>query len=311
MTFQVDLPNAGAGEADRHQPIKAIPVRRWGQWISAVVVLGIVGVLAYSVGTNPNLQWAIVGENVFDPTILQGMLVTIELTVFSMVIGIVLGVVLAVLRLSANPVLSTVSSAYLWLFRGTPVLVQIVLWFNLALIFPRIGFGEFSVDTNDLITPFGAALLALALNEAAYMAEIVRGGIQSVDSGQTEASQALGMTQRLTMRRIVLPQAMRVIVPPTGNELITMLKTTALVAVIGANDLFTQAQAIGSKNFTTFQLLIVASIWYLVLTSVLTYAQTHVERRFARGTARGAKAPSARQRILANLRPGRVSGDQR
>jgi polar amino acid transport system permease protein len=310
VVSQVHVPGAGA-VSPGHEPIKAIPVRHWGQWISAAIVIAIVGALAYSVGTNPNLQWSIVGQYLFDNTILRGMLVTIELTVLSMAIGIALGIVLAVMRLSTNPVLSTVSTAYLWFFRGTPVLVQIVLWFNLALIFPRIGFGSFSADTNTLITPFGAALLALALNEAAYMAEIVRGGIQSVDAGQTEAAHALGMPQSLTTRRIVLPQAMRVIVPPTGNEVITMLKTTSLVAVIGASDLFTQAQAIGARNFTTFQMLIVASIWYLVMTTVLTYLQAHVERRFARGFTREGDRRGLRRRILANLVPGRVSGEAR
>ena len=166
MVSQVHVP--GGAVSPGHEPIKAIPVRHWGQWVSAAIVITIVGALAYSVGTNPNLQWSIVWQYLFDNTILRGMLVTIELTVLSMAIGIALGIVLAVMRLSTNPVLTAVSGAYLGFFRGTPVLVQIVLWFNLALIFPRIGFGSFSADTNSLITPFGAALLALALNEAAY-----------------------------------------------------------------------------------------------------------------------------------------------
>jgi polar amino acid transport system permease protein len=311
MASHVRVPDAGAGAAaPQHEPIKAIPVRHTGQWVSAVLVIGIVGLLGYAVATSENIQWPVVGRNLFDSVILQGVVVTIQLTVLSMVLGIALGVVLAVMRLSKNPVLSKVSGAYLWLFRGTPVLVQIVLWFNLSLIFPRIGFGPVSADTNQLISAFGAALLALALNEAAYMAEIVRGGIQSVDAGQTEAAHALGMKQGQTMRRIVLPQAMRVIVPPTGNEVITMLKTTALVAFIGANDLFTRAQGIGARDFTVVELLLVASCWYLVLTSLLTYAQSHVERRFARGTTRGSQSTTL-QRILANLRPGRVTGGAR
>jgi polar amino acid transport system permease protein len=309
VVSQVHVP--GGAVSPGHEPIKAIPVRHWGQWVSAAIVIAIVGALAYSVGTNPNLQWSIVGQYVFDNTILRGVLVTIELTVLSMVIGIALGIVLAVMRLSTNPVLTYVSGAYLWAFRGTPLLVQIVLWFNFALIFPRIGVGSFSADTNTLITPFGAALLALALNEAAYMAEIVRGGIQSVDAGQTEAAHGLGMPQSLTMRRIVLPQAMRVIVPPTGNEVITMSKNTSLVAVIGASDLFTVAQTIGARNFTTVGMLIVASIWYLVMTTVLTYIQMHVERRFARGITQQGGGLSLHRRILANLRPGRVSGGGR
>jgi len=274
-------------EAVGGAPIRAIPVRHYGQWVCAAVAVTLAGLLFWSIGTNPAIQWPVVGEYLFNENILSGALVTLQLTVLAMLIGVVGGVVLAVMRLSSNPVLSALSAAYLWVFRGTPVLVQIVLWFNLALIFPRLGFGPVSADTNELISAFGAALLALALNEAAYMAEIVRGGILSVDSGQNEASQALGLTRAQAMRRIILPQAMRVIVPPTGNEVITMLKTTALVAVIGAKDLFTEAQYFGQNNFTTFEMLLVASFWYLVLTSALAVLQSRLERRFARGVGPG------------------------
>ena len=295
-------------ERVRPEPIKAVPVRRTGQWVSAAVVIALLGTLVYAVATNDNIQWSVVGDFLFNPQILRGGVTTIELTVLSMLLGVVLGVVLAVMRLSRNPVLRYVSAGYLWLFRGTPVLVQIVLWFNLGLIFPRLGIGGFSAETNTLISAFTAALLALALNEAAYMAEIVRGGILSVDKGQTEAAQALGLTGGKTMRRIVLPQAMRVIVPPTGNEVITMLKTTALVSAIGAKDLFTEAQFYGSRNFTTFEMLIVASFWYLVLTTVLTFAQGRLEQRFARGTSHGASTGRGfLARLGGNLRPGRIT----
>jgi polar amino acid transport system permease protein len=226
-----------------------------------------------------------------------------------MLIGIVLGVVVAVMRLSTNPVLKYVSFAFVWLFRGTPVLVQLIIWFNLALIFPHIGPGFAQADTNHVITPFVAALLGLGLNEAAYMSEIVRAGILSVDPGQTEAAHALGMTRTLMMRRIVLPQAMRIIIPPTGNETITMLKTTSLVAVIAANDLLTRAQAIYSSNYAVFELLLVASFWYLALTSVASVFQYFLERRFARGFSRhGPSGPGLRRRVLTNLRLGRVAG---
>ena len=292
----------------RPAPIKAIPVRRTGQWISAAIVTALVAALVWSVARNDNIQWSVVGDYLFNSNILRGGITTIQLTVLSMALGVVLGVLLAVMRLSRNPVLRGVSGVYLWLFRGTPVLVQIVLWFNLGLIFPQLGFGPFTVDTNAVISAFGAALLALTLNEAAYMAEIVRGGILSVDKGQTEAAQALGLTGTRTMRRIVLPQAMRVIVPPTGNEVVTMLKTTSLVAVIGAQDLFTEAQLYGSKNFTTFEMLLVASFWYLVLTTLLTLAQSRLEQRFARGTSAQAPAgPRFVTRLSANLRPGRTT----
>jgi len=309
MSSHVSVTDAMPGSAaQRPEPIRAIPVRKTGQWISAVLLVAVLGWLVVAVGRNKTIQWHTIGNYLFDKTILRGMVVTLELTVLAMVLGVVLGIVLAVMRLSANPVLRSVSAGYLWLFRGTPVLVQIVLWFNLGLIFPTIGIGSFSAETNKLITAFGAALLALSLNEGAYMAEIVRGGIQSVDPGQTEAAHALGMTGGQTMRRIILPQAMRVIIPPTGNEVVTMLKTTSLVAVIGAQDLFTRAQAIGARNFTTFEMLLVASFWYLVLTSVLTVLQSSVERRFARGTNR-ARKQSTTARILANLWPGRVQSE--
>lgn len=280
----MDAPPAAA----RPEPIKAIPVRHYGQWASAVVAIALVGALIWSVATNEAIQWNVVGDYLFHENVLKGALATLALTGLSMVLGILGGILLAVMRLSDNRVLTALSGGYVWLFRGTPVLVQIVLWYNLALIFPRIGFGSFSADTNELIGPFTAALLALALNEAAYMAEIVRGGILSVDKGQTEAAHALGISGSLTMRRIVLPQAMRVIVPPTGNEVVTMLKTTALVSVIGASELFTETSYFGAKNFTTFEMLLVSCFWYLVMTSVLTVVQSRLEKRFGRGTTPGA-----------------------
>lgn len=294
----------------QREAVKAIPVRHWGQWVSAVVVLVLVAWLIYSVATNDNIQWPLVRQYLFDNAVMRGLWVTVWLTIASMVLGIVLGILLAVMRLSHNRVLSTVSWFYIWLFRGTPVLVQLLIWFNLALFFPKIGFGPISTETNALIKPLVAALLALALNEAAYMAEVVRGGILSVDHGQYEAASALGMSRGRTMRRIVLPQAMRVIIPPTGNETITMLKTTSLVLVVGAGDLLSRTSAIGARDFTTIEMLFVASFWYVVLTSVASYGQYHLERRFARGIA-GAPPRKALHRTLSNLLPGRVSGGAR
>jgi polar amino acid transport system permease protein len=224
--------------------------------------------------------------------VLDALVVTLELTVLSMAIGIVLGVVLAVMRLSRNPLVSGASFAYVWLFRATPVIVQILFWGNIAALYPRIDIGiplgpSFtSLDSNSVITVFWAGVLALGLNEAAYMAEIVRAGIISVDEGQTEAAQSLGMTRLQTMQRIVLPQAMRVIVPPTGNETISMLKTTSLVAFIAVSELLYTVQQIYAVNYQTIPLLIVASIWYLVITSVLMVGQYYVERYFGRGAAR-------------------------
>jgi polar amino acid transport system permease protein len=272
-----------------------VPVRHLGRWIAAAIVAVIAVGLIRSVVTNPRFQWGVVGDFLFDSRILDGIVVTLELTVLAMAIGIVLGVILALMRLSPNPLVSGGSWLYIWFFRGTPVLVQIVFWFYIAALYPTIDLGIpfgpsfVHIDANTVITPFLAGILGLGLNEGAYMSEIVRAGIISVDEGQTDAAQALGMTRMQTMRRIVLPQAMRVIIPPTGNETISMLKTTALVAFIATSDLFYSAQLIYSVNYKTIPLLLVASIWYLFFTSVLTIGQYYIERYFGRGATRQAK----------------------
>jgi polar amino acid transport system permease protein len=221
------------------------------------------------------------------------VVITLELTVISMIIGIVLGIIVAVMRLSPNPLVSGASWLYIWFFRGTPLLVQLLFWFNLGALFPTVDLGVpfgpsfIHASSNSLITAFVAALLGFGLNEGAYMAEIVRGGIISVDEGQTEAAQSLGMTRLPIMRRIVLPQAMRVVLPPTGNEFISMLKNTSLVIVLGSVfDLLFEAQQIATANFIVIPLLIVASIWYLGMTSVLYVGQYFIERRFGRGFSR-------------------------
>ncbi|MFD4599404.1 amino acid ABC transporter permease [Streptomyces sp. NPDC058464] len=243
--------------------------------------------------TNPNLQWGVVGDYFFTARVLKGLLVTLELTVLAMVSGILLGVLTAVMRLSPIRILSSVAWAYTWFFRGTPLLVQIIFWYNLAALFPRIEIGIplvgptlWAGDSNAVITPFVAALLGLALNEGAYMSEIVRGGIVSVDQGQHEAAVALGMRSGRVMRRVVLPQAMRVIVPPTGNQVISMLKSTSLVSVTSTSELLYTSQQIYNQTFQTIPLLVVASIWYLIVTSVLSVVQYYIERHYARGGRR-------------------------
>src|SRR3954468_20089336 len=218
--------------------IRAVPVRHPGQWMAAAIVAVIIVALVKSAATNDNFHWDVVGNFLFDRRILDGLVKTIELTVLAMAIGIVLGVILALMRLSANLLLSSSSWVYIWFFRGTPVLVQLIFFFNIAALYPSIDLGIpfgpsfVHLNANDLITPFVAATLALGLNEGAYMAEIVRAGIISVDEGQSDAAKSLGMTRLQTMRRVVLPQSMRVIIPPTGNETISMLKNTALASVI-------------------------------------------------------------------------------
>jgi polar amino acid transport system permease protein len=295
--------------------IRAVPVRHPGRWVAAAVVLLLLAIIVHSVATNPRFGWGTFGDFFFDPRILRGVRVTLELTVISMAIGIVLGVLLAVMRLSPNPLVAGSSWTYVWLFRGTPVLVQILFWSFISALYPQISIGipfggpELAHGSaNSVITPFAAAILALGLNEGAYMAEIVRAGIISVDEGQTEAAHALGMTRLQTMRRIVLPQAMRVIIPPTGNETISMLKTTSLVSVIAYAELLYSAQLIYSVNYRQIPLLLVASVWYLIMTTVLSIGQYYLERRFARGASR-TLPETPLQRLRRSLFP--ASGEAR
>jgi polar amino acid transport system permease protein len=282
--------------------IRAIPVRHVGRWIAAVIVLVIAVSLIHSMASDPRFQWSVVGHYLFDSRILQGVLVTIELTVAAQALGIVLGVLLAVMRLSANPLVSGASWLYILFFRGTPVLVQIVFWYSIGSLYPTIALGVpfgpqfIHLDANSIITGLLTVVLGLGLNEGAYMSEIVRAGIISVDEGQSEAALSLGMTRLQTMRRIVLPQAMRVIIPPTGNETISMLKTTSLAAFVAGTELFSAASNIYSANFETIPLLIVASLWYLAMTSVLYVGQYYLERYYARGSSRQLP-PTPLQRI--------------
>jgi polar amino acid transport system permease protein len=291
-----DAPTDGGATLDktavRKQSIEAVPVRHPGRWV-AVAVLAVLGAMfVNTVLTNDGFRWSIVGRYLFAEPVLNGLRNTLILTALSMIIGIFGGIALAVMRLSPNWVLSSVAAVYIWLFRGTPLIAQLLFWNFLAALYPMLslgipfGPGLVYFDTNQLINQFTACLLGLGLNEAAYMAEIVRGGLVSVDQGQTEAAGALGMSRSQTLRRIVLPQAMRVIIPPTGNETISMLKTTSLVVVIGYFELLTSVQRIYSTNFQTIPLLIVAAAWYLALTSVLSIGQGYIERYYGRGTAR-------------------------
>ncbi|MFJ4869445.1 amino acid ABC transporter permease [Streptomyces sp. NPDC088757] len=293
---------AGSGPSGSapYEAIKAVPVRHYGRWVSAVVVVVLLGWLAYAFSQG-NIIWDTVWDKVFDPSIISGLWNTILISVASMALGLVLGILFAVMRLSKNPVTGAVAWLYIWFFRGTPVYVQLLVWFNLSLIFQYIDLGPiYKNETVDVMTPFMVALLGLGLNEGAYMAEIVRAGIQSVDEGQTEAAHALGMSQTKTMGRIVLPQAMRVIVPPTGNEFINMLKTSSLVSAVQYTELLRASSNIGNTAGAVMEMLFVASIWYLALTSVFSVGQYYLERRFSRGSTRNLP-PTPWQRIKANL----------
>jgi polar amino acid transport system permease protein len=296
MATQDQILSAGTGlpaPADtRPEAIKAIPVRHWGRWVGAIVVIYLVIALIYSFVKSPNIDWPVLGNYLFKPLVVGGVGVTIELTVIAMVVGAVGGTILAVMRLSENPVLSTVAWAYIWFFRGTPVYVQIILWGNIGVLYGRfyaglpftglsLGSTSSALFVSHLIV---VAILALGLNEAAYAAELVRAGIISVDAGQTEAASSLGMSPALVMRRIVLPQAMRVIIPTMGNETISMLKNTALLAVLGGGiELFGRLQLVYSQTFQIMPLLMVACIWYLAITTVLTIGQHYLEAYFGRG----------------------------
>jgi polar amino acid transport system permease protein len=314
------------GQTVQPEEIKAVPVPHPGRWLAGAVVLVLVAMLVHALVTNPRFGWGIIGDYFTSSRVLNGLAITILLTVVAMAIGIVLGVILAIMRLSANPLLSWSSWVYIWFFRGTPVLVQLLFWYNLAFLYPQISLGVpfgpsfLRADANSLVTPLAAAMLGLGLNEGAYMAEIVRAGILSVDHGQIEAAQALGMSRGLTMRRIILPQAMRVIIPPTGNETISMLKTSSLASVIGVTELLYAVQLIYAVNFKTIPLLIVACIWYLIVTSVLTVGQYYIERHYARGATRELP-PTPWQRIRRHLftirsplpepSPQRLPGEER
>jgi polar amino acid transport system permease protein len=290
--------------AGRPEDIKAVPVRRPGRWIAAAVVLWFAAAAVRSIVTSKGFQWGVVGHYLFNPTILHGVLATVYLTVLCQAIGIVLGVLSAVMRLSPNPIVSGASWLYVWFFRGTPLYVQILFWYNVAALFPTISlgipFGPSFVhgSANTIITPLVTAMLALGLNEGAYMSEIVRAGIISVDEGQTHAAQSLGMSRLQIMRLIVLPQAMRVIIPPTGNETISMLKNTSLLVAASYGELLFAAQTIYDVNYKVIPLLIVASLWYLAMTSVLYVGQYFIERRYGRGFTR-AQAATMRDRWLA------------
>jgi polar amino acid transport system permease protein len=297
------------------EEIKAIPVRHPWRWVSVAVLAVLIAMLINGVVNNPAFRWDTVGQYLFDRRLVRGALVTIELTVLSMLLGVALGIVLAVMRLSPNPILSSTAWVYLWVFRGTPVYTQLVFWGLISVLYPKIGVGipfgpEFaSFETTKVITFFVAAVIGLTLNEAAYMAEIVRAGILSVGEGQMEAASALGMRRPQVMRRIVLPQAMRVIIPPTGNELISMLKTTSLVVAVPlTTDLYSTSREISLRLFQPIPLLICAAMWYLAITSVLMTGQYYLERRYARGSQR-TLPPTPLQKLRNRLFP--ASGESR
>jgi len=309
MSVDVETP-----ERARPEPIQAVPVRHPGRWLAVAVIGVLVAMFVHLLVTNKAFNWSLMVDEMFRPPIIAGLRGTIALLVFSMLLGIGLGVVIAIMRLSENPILRSVSWVYTWFFRAVPRLVLGILFGNLGILWARVEFGLpfdrqigalfgvhdfearlFGFSAVEILTGFVAGVLALGLSEAAYMAEIVRAGIQSVDEGQTEAAQALGLSRTQILRRIVLPQAMRVIIPPTGNETIAMLKDTSLVAYVPVSaELFFQLKAVVTRTFQPFPMYVAATLWYLFLTSILLVGQYYLERHFSKGFGRSARA---RQRL--------------
>lgn len=254
----------------------------------AAVALAVVLGAATIVLASGRIRWSVVAEYLFAPAVLSGVATTLMLTVVSLLGSMVLGTLLAAMRISGNRVLEAIAAAYVWFFRGTPLLVQVVFWFNLGLFLPRIDLGVVSLATNAVITPLTAALLGLLLNVSAFMCEVIRGGLIAVDRGQTEAALSIGMTPSRALLRIVLPQAVRVIVPAAGNLAIDLLKATSLVYVIGTREILGTTQGIAGQTFYVIEMLIVASLWYLALVSVASLGQAWLERRLARSLSTAA-----------------------
>lgn len=311
-------------------PLKVVPVRHYGRWFGAAVALVFIAMLVHTLISkvpthqvacrtvngirschktyNWRFDWNVVWHYFTTSEVLHGLLVTIELTALAMLIGIVLGVFIAIMRLSRNRLLSSTAWTYTWFFRGTPVLVQLVFWFSIAALFPAITLGVpffhitfVTLNDNSIFTPFFSAMVALGLNEAAYFSEIVRSGLIAVDEGQTEAATSIGMTRGQTLRFVVLPQAMRVILPTTGNEVISMLKTSSLASTVGVIELLGAVTNIYATTYQPIPLLIVASLWYLMVTTILSIGQFYLERYFSRGALR-VPPPTPMQRLRRDTR---------
>jgi polar amino acid transport system permease protein len=258
----------------------------WGRWLTAAIILVVLAAIGRAFA-HGQIEWAYVGRFIAAPVIVWGIVNTLVMAVLAMALGIMLGIIVAIFRLSPNPVLRSVAAGYTWLFRGTPLILQLLLWFNLALVFPTIGIpGLWSTRAVELMTPFLAALLGLGINQGAYTSEVMRAGLLSVDTGQYEAAQAIGMGRLQALRRIILPQAMRVVIPPLGNEFIGLVKATSLASVIQYPEVLHSAENIYYANSRVIELLIVAGLWYLAVVSVLAPLQMLLERRFARGVSR-------------------------
>lgn len=298
----------GTGPRPSIHDIKPIPVVNISRWLGGAALALFVVMFIQVLVTNDNLQWSVVGQYLFSREIMAGLAMTVLLTVVAMVLGLAIGMVLAIMRLSASRVFQSASWGWIWFFRGVPPLVQMIFWYNLALLLPQVSIGIpfggpkiASWDTNVLITPFSAAILGLAFTESAYAAEMIRAGIQAVGIGQAEAAATVGMTRGQTLRRIVLPQALRIVIPPIGNDVISMLKFTSLVSVLALPDLLFSAQMVYARTYQTIPLLIVATLWYLLLTTVLTVAEHGIEHRLKSSQGRVGWRQMLRRALMPRL----------
>jgi polar amino acid transport system permease protein len=310
---------AQAGQAETNFQSQGNPTalrvarrRHVGRWIAVAFIAVGIAMAIHLIVTNPNFQWAVVAKYIVAAPVLDGVLNTLKLTVVAMLVGVFLGVLIAIGRLSPDPFLSKLAFFYAWLFRAVPLLVQLLFWYYLAALVTRISIGIpfgpsfYSVSTNSAITPFFAAILGLGLNEAAYMSEIIRSGLLAVPKGQVDAASALGMTPGQVLRKVTLGQAMRVIIPPSGNETISCLKSTSLVLVVGYAELLTTVSRIYAVTYQTIPLLTVAALWYLAMTGVLGYCQSRLERHYGRGYSEGAKQRRSKL-LVAPTRLARIS----
>jgi polar amino acid transport system permease protein len=293
--------SADAAVSAEPDPVEVVPLRHWGRWVAAAILVVLVAGIVFGL-SRAQINYGNVPGFFSESVMLTGLVHTLELAIACQALGIVLGTILATMRVSANPVASWTAWAYIWIFRGVPVLLQLLLWYNLALVVKTIAIpGLFSFPTNEVMSPFVAALLGLGLNESAYMAEIVRAGFNSVDKGQIEAAYAIGMTPRKTLRRVILPQAMRVIIPPTGNDFINMLKETSLASVIAYLELVQAATNIYSRNLQVIEALLAAAAWYMILVTLASIGQHYIEQAFS--PDRRTTGPGVLSRIQTSLRP--------
>ncbi|MFD7708977.1 amino acid ABC transporter permease [Streptomyces sp. NPDC059785] len=293
MSLTSDPPVAEtAAEPDDLGTLKIVPVRHPWRWAAVVVTAVLLAQFAHGLATNPGWEWEVFAEFFTADVVLKAVWTTLQLTVYGTALGFALGIALAFMRLSASPFLKAVAFAYIWAFRSIPLIVQLLFWFNLAYLYKELRFGIpfgpgfYSFDTMGLVGAMSAAVLGLALHQAAYAAEIVRGGVLAVDQGQLEAAAALGIPKLRQIRRIVLPQAMRSILPNAANEVISLFKGTSIVSVMAIGELFYQVQVIYGRNGRVVPLLMVATAWYMLLTTALSVLQHYTERHFAKGTAR-------------------------